>query len=127
MKGPIFGALALLIACAGCGDDDDDDTTGSGGSGGTGVMVGEGGLGNSGDRCEVGCRAVIAADCPNSPEDQATCEDDCRELERGACGDPYGAFQDCAVGKEIVCTALGIPGAEGCEDEQSAFIACLAQ
>ena len=101
--------LALLAASTGvgCGDDDDD------------------GGAASADRCHDGCVATIAAMCPISPDSQESCESDCRGFESGSCATEYEAFQDCAEGKVISCSALGIPTVVGCESQQNAFIGCM--
>jgi hypothetical protein len=119
--------LSFVLGCCvvGCGDDDDD--SGEGNTSGTGnASAGNGGSSSSSsDRCHDGCIATLAAKCPVSPKDQATCENDCHTLETGNCATEYKAFQDCAVGKSVTCdTIVGFPVVAGCETPQGAFIAC---
>jgi len=131
---PFFGVLLLVCGLAGVGcsgDDDDDDDSSSGGtstagSSSSGGSNSSGGGGAVSDRCREGCVLTLEADCALGPDTQEQCETDCQELEMGQCSDEYDAFQDCAeeVG-ELTCVPPGIPGAEGCEAEQQAFIACL--
>jgi hypothetical protein len=98
-------ALSVTVACGG---DDDEPKEAPGGS-----------------VCERGCVATLAAMCPNSPADQASCVSTCEMLSSGPCMVEYGAFQTCAEGKPITCSSLGIPVVEACSTEQDAFIACL--
>jgi hypothetical protein len=101
---PWILALALGCCVVGCGDDDDD---------------------SSSDRCHDGCIATMAAKCSVGPKDQATCESDCHALETGNCATEYKAFQDCAVGKPVICDAMtSIPTVAACETQQATFIAC---
>lgn len=125
--------LSLVVAwcVVGCGDDDDN---GGGNASGTGnTAAGSGGSdsggsnsgGSSSDRCHDGCIATLAAKCPVSPKDQATCESDCHTFETGNCAAEYKAFQDCAVGKPITCDLIAsYPIVAACETQQVAFMAC---
>ncbi|HEX2870206.1 MAG TPA: hypothetical protein VHP33_03095 [Polyangiaceae bacterium] len=124
--------LSLMLGCCvvGCGDDDSGEgntsgtgnsTAGSGGGSSGGSSTG----GGSRDRCHDGCIATLAAKCPVSPKDQATCERDCHLLETGNCATEYKAFQDCAVGKPVTCDAIAsFPVVAACETQQVAFMAC---
>jgi hypothetical protein len=105
---------ALLSVTAACGGDDDDSKEGTGGTGGGSSL------------CERGCEATLAAMCPVSPPDQASCVSTCQALSTGACKTEYAAFQTCAEGKTITCGSTGIPVVEECSAEQAAFIACAS-
>jgi len=109
----VLFSLTLLAAC---GDDDDGDTGSANNAGSTGT-------GDS--RCERGCVATLAADCPNGPDTQQQCVADCEALESGDCGAEYAALQACAEGEAISCSAQGIPVVAACSAEQTVFIDCL--
>lgn len=134
---PWIFSLVLGCCVVACGGGDDDsgegNTSGTGstaaGSGGSNSGGGSSGGsstgGGSSDRCHDGCIATLAAKCPVSPKDQATCESDCHLLETGNCATEYKAFQDCAVGKPVTCDAIAsFPVVAACETQQVAFIAC---
>ena len=122
--------LAVVLGCCavGCGDDDDDSGEGNAASsGGSNTGGSNTGGSSSADRCQDGCVATLAANCPVSPKDQATCESDCHTFETGNCATEYKAFQDCAAGKPVTCNAVvGYPIVADCETPQAAFIACAA-
>ena len=133
MRASFLWVLSLVLGCCvvGCGNDDsgEGNTSGTGnttaGSGGGSSSGGSGTGGGSSDRCHDGCIATLAAKCPVSPKDQATCESDCRTFETGNCATEYKAFQDCAAGKPVICDAIiSIPTVAACETQQAAFIAC---
>ena len=127
MKALGFGlALAAVLGLAACGDDDGgDDDAGSGGTSSGGTSS-EGGAPGEASLCRRGCADTLAADCTNGPVSQAQCESDCQELERGSCGTEYQAFQRCAEGETITCSASGLPTVSACTAEQQAFVECLS-
>ncbi len=100
-------SVALLSLTAACGGDDDEPKPKD-----------ESAL------CEQGCVDTLAANCPNSPADQASCVSTCKTFSTGTCKAEYAAFQACAEGKAITCSSVGIPVVEECTAEQNAFIAC---
>jgi hypothetical protein len=137
MRASFPWVLSLALGCCvvGCGDDDSGEgntsgtgntSAGSGGSNSGGSNSGGSSAGGgSNDRCHDGCIATLAAKCPVSPQDQATCESDCHTFETGNCATEYKAFQDCAAGKAVTChISFGFPTVAGCETPQGAFIAC---
>lgn len=75
--------------------------------------------------CEEGCEATLAAQCPVGPDTQAECEQDCRSFASGPCRTEYVALRECADGKTLTCSSLGLPSVPGCEAEQNAFAMCL--
>src|SRR4051812_16955246 len=75
-----------------------------------------------GDACHDGCVATVAANCASGPADQATCESDCHTLESSACKEAYEALQSCAEGKDVTCSAQGVPTVAACSNEQAAFV-----
>jgi hypothetical protein len=79
------------------------------------------------DACHDGCVATVAANCANGPADQAACESDCHTLESSACNEAYKALQTCAEGKDVTCSAQGLPSVTACSSEQAAFVMCLSQ
>jgi hypothetical protein len=116
-----FGlAFLALLGLAACGDDDGGDDTGSGGT------SSEGGAPGGASLCRRGCADTLAANCANGPASQSECEADCQALERGSCGSEYQAFQVCAEGETVTCSASGLPTVPACTAEQQAFVACLS-
>lgn len=119
-------AIACLMLSQACSSGDDDASGGAGSGGSTAQGTGgASGTGGGASKCDSGCVATIAADCPNGPTDQASCVNTCEALSTGSCAATYSAFQTCAVGKPITCNSDGIPAVAACADEQAAFIACL--
>ncbi len=127
-----LAALGAALGLLACGDDDADGTgsggSSNGGSGGAsngGASSGEGGAPNDDTLCSRGCVETLAAECQNGPTSQAECESDCEALAAGSCGTEYRAFQECAEGEAISCSASGLPTVAACSEEQQAFIECL--
>jgi hypothetical protein len=67
----------------------------------------------------------MAANCSNGPATQAECESDCNSQSSGKCASQYSSLQGCAASKPVTCDADGQPTIAGCDNETSAFIACL--
>jgi hypothetical protein len=100
--------VALVSVTSACGDDDEPTPD-------SGKAI-----------CERGCAATLAANCPNSPPDQASCVSTCQSYRTGRCKAEYLPFETCAEGKPITCSSIGIPVVAECMTEQNAFIACLS-
>jgi hypothetical protein len=75
--------------------------------------------------CGEGCEATLAAQCSNGPDTQELCEEDCRRFATGPCKAEYGALSECAEGKTLTCSSIGLPSVPGCEAEQTEFALCL--
>lgn len=122
----------VLLLSFGCGDDGGEpgqSVAGASTGGREGEPSSEGGAGGEAtagsDDCERGCAATLAADCDNGPASEEQCETDCRALIMGSCGGEYRSLQTCARGREVSCSAAGLPVVTECSDEQGAFVQCL--
>jgi hypothetical protein len=111
--------VSLVLGALGVSSCGGNSTTSKGANGGS-----EAG-GDDTPFCAEGCEAVLAADCPNGPDTQAACENDCERLATGSCAEEYRELQDCSIGKAVSCSASGIPAVVGCQAEQASFIDCL--
>jgi hypothetical protein len=118
-------ALGLTASAVACGGDDDDDGTGLGAAGSTSGTSHDSGAPMRSGACELGCEQTIIARCAMGPDTQLQCETDCERLRTGACGSEYRAYMACGDGKRVTCDDMGLPIVAACEDERSAFLACL--
>jgi hypothetical protein len=122
MKLVVLLAVLGSLCLSGCGgeskssDEDPDERPPGGGDPGGGDPL---------EFCEEGCEATLAAQCQNGPDSQEECEEDCRGFATGPCKVEYGELSDCAEGKTLTCSSIGLPSVPGCESEQTAFALCL--
>ena len=118
--------LRLVAACSSSAGSGQTPTDADGGAESHGPTGAAGQPPSGSSACIAGCTQTLAAQCKNGPVDQASCERDCQALQAGKCGADYAKLQSCAEGKQVACSAQGLPVVSACADEQAAFVACLS-
>lgn len=125
----VLGSLCIVaLSLAGCSSRNSNRNGNStdGGSDGGGADAGDAGQDGGGITCKSYCPAVLAANCPNGPVDEADCEQGCAIIE-SMCGSQFDALEVCAGATPTVsCDANGYVTFPACKGRYDALGACAA-